>query len=58
MRLINLREWKEGLLKAGTLSNPGKSFFLRLAARAVRDVNNMQDKSGFSYAQKSMIGCS
>lgn len=47
VRLINVREWKEGLLKSSTLPNPENSFFLRLLAHAVRDVNNMREKTGF-----------
>lgn len=51
VRLINSREWQEGLLKSGTLPNPGKIFFLRLVARVVREVNKMRDKKGLSYAR-------
>ena len=55
VKLKNWSEWQEGLLKSGTLPNPRKTFFLRIAARAVRDANNMGDKIGLSYAQKCMI---
>ena len=57
VRLIDSRQWKEGLLKSGKLPNPGKLFFLKLAARVIRDVNKMRDKNGLTYAQKSMIRC-
>jgi hypothetical protein len=37
--------------------NPGKEFFLRLAADAVRDVNLMRDENGLTYSRKAMIRC-
>ncbi|CDF38688.1 unnamed protein product [Chondrus crispus] len=40
---------------SGKLKNPGKGFFLKLAANAVREVNNQRDKNGVSFARKSMI---
>ncbi|EGZ12175.1 hypothetical protein PHYSODRAFT_515705 [Phytophthora sojae] len=42
---------------SGKLQNPGKTFFLQLAADAVRDVNHQKDKNGMSYARKAMIRC-
>ena len=42
---------------SGKLKNPGKSFFLRLASRAVREVNAMKDKNGLTYARKAMVRC-
>lgn len=40
---------------SGKLRNPGKAFFLKLAAKAVREVNAQRDKNGVSYARKAMI---
>ena len=37
------------------LKNPGTSFFLQLAAGALRDANNQGDKSDVSYAGETMI---
>ena len=42
---------------SGKLNNPGKRYFLELAAKAVNEVNAQRDKSGMSYARKAMIKC-
>lgn len=42
---------------SGKLTNPGKRFFLQLAADAVEDVNRLVDCDNMSYARKSMIRC-
>ena len=42
---------------SGKLKNPGKRFFLTLAATAVRRVNAMRDDHGITYARKAMIRC-
>lgn len=42
---------------SGKLTNPGKHFFLQLAANAVEDVNRMVDSDNISYARKAMIRC-
>jgi hypothetical protein len=47
--------WNQGWL--GKLKNPGKEYFLHLAADAVRDVNSKRDAYGFSYTRKAMIHC-
>lgn len=52
MSLIQSNEWKDG---SGKLKNPGKRFFLKLAAQAVRDVNMQKDENGLTYARKAMI---
>ncbi len=44
--------WREGY---GALQNPRKSFFLRMAAEAVRRVNEQCDQTGLTYARKAMI---
>jgi len=40
---------------SGKLRNPGKRFFLQLAADAVRAVNAQKDSNGVSYARKAMV---
>lgn len=57
MKLIGSGKWKEGLLESGKLPNPRKKFFSKLAGRVVRDVNQMRDCNGLSYARKAMIRC-
>lgn len=40
---------------SGKLKNPGKGFFLKLAANSIREVNKQRDKNGVPYARKAMI---
>lgn len=47
-------DWKNG---SGKLPNPGKKFFLELAAQAVRDVASQRDSDGVLYVRKAMIRC-
>ena len=42
---------------SGKLKNLGKAYFLQLAATAVRNVNQMRDENGESYARKAMRLC-
>ena len=42
---------------SGKLLNPGKGFFLQLAADTIEDVNQLIDCDNMSYARKSMIRC-
>lgn len=39
------------------LSNPGATFFLRLAVDSFKDLNKHRDEEGFTYACKAMIMC-
>ena len=52
MDMISQGLWKDS---AGKVHNPGKSYFLQLAARCVRDVNRERDEDGISFARKAMI---
>ena len=52
MNMIREGKWKDS---SGKIANPGKSFFLKLAADAVRDVNRQRDGDGLTYARKAMI---
>ena len=42
---------------SGKLTNPGKRFFLELAAEVTREINTRRDDSGMSLAQKAMVRC-
>lgn len=37
------------------IPDPGKTYFLKLAAECVREVNKQQDSEGISYSRKAMI---
>ena len=52
MQMIKLNKWKDS---SGKIANPGKTYFLRLAARCVRKVNEQRDADGLRYARKAMI---
>jgi hypothetical protein len=47
-------QWASG---SGALQNPGKTFFLHVAAKAVQRVNVIRDANGIGYARKAMIRC-
>jgi hypothetical protein len=47
-------QWASG---SGAIQNPGKTFFLHLAAKAVQLVNAMHDADGIGYARKALIRC-
>ena len=59
--LIEGDQWKNNIRVdgswSGKLKNPGKSFFLKLAADSVRDVNRQTDVNGMNFARKAMIRC-
>ena len=42
-------------LASGKIPNPGKYFYLRLAAAAVREINAMRDKDCLRFARKAVI---
>ncbi|OWZ11720.1 hypothetical protein PHMEG_00015218, partial [Phytophthora megakarya] len=52
-------EWQNANRKdgswSGKLKNPGKKFFLSLAADCVREVNSQRDKHGLNYERKAMV---
>ena len=54
MKQIANGQWQD---KSGKMINPGWTFFLRIAAEAVRRVNSMRDEHGISYSRKAMIRC-
>ncbi|CAM6103572.1 unnamed protein product [Calypogeia fissa] len=53
LEMIKNNTW----LGSGKLKNPGKSFFLKLAASSVHHVNTLRDNNGITYARKAMIRC-
>ncbi len=59
--MIRLEAWQDVPRADGTwsgkLKNPGKRFFLQLAADAIEDVNRQVDIDNMSFARKSMIRC-
>lgn len=57
MDCVKERFWREGGNgeESGRLRNPGKKFFPNLAADSVREVSNVGDACGMSYARKAMI---
>eukprot|EP00644_Phytophthora_capsici_P005978 jgi/Phyca11/98043/e_gw1.2.1094.1 len=61
IELIEEEAWQNKKRSDGTwsgkLKNPGKHFFLALAAKAVRQVNSQRDKNNVNYARKAMIRC-
>ncbi len=46
---------KNGEKPSGKLENPGKRFFLKLAADSIRDVKSQKDNHGISYTRKAMV---
>lgn len=51
------QDFTTGTNASGMLRNPGKSYYLRLAAECVQEVNDMKDSSGMSLCRKAMIKC-
>lgn len=60
-QMITSGEWKDQGAGnsgwSGKLGNPGKKFFLKLAADCVRSVNARRDETGMTYAGKAMTRC-
>lgn len=60
VRLATKRQEENKKPKAnasGKLPQPGKEFFLRLAVKCCRRVNDMKDEDGVSLVRKGMIRC-
>ena len=55
MELVEDQKWKSNIREDGKLKNPGKSYFLKYAADAVRDINKQMNVNGMNYARKAMI---
>lgn len=55
--MIKKNEWVDWKTGSGKLPNPGKTFYLKLAADVMREVGNARDKEGVSLTRKAMIGC-
>ncbi|KAL0217568.1 hypothetical protein RCL1_008149 [Eukaryota sp. TZLM3-RCL] len=54
MRMIQNNEWSAS---SGKLPNPGKTFFLQLAADTIQEVNAVKDLQGIGFGRKAMIRC-
>ena len=52
MQMIMDKKWAVG---SGKIPNPGRTFFLNLAIKAVNAVNMQRDSDAVSYARKAMI---
>ena len=52
MQMIKPNKWKDS---SGKIANPGKTYFLKLAARSIRQVNQQRDDDGLTYARRAMI---
>ena len=59
LKAIEEGKWndKKNPRGSGNIINPGKRFFLKLAANCVRDVNRQRTSEGITYARKAMIRC-
>lgn len=57
MQAIRDGNWMQGTGSSGALANPGKSFYLKLAAECVHLANAETTKDGMNYARKAMILC-
>ena len=59
LEMIKGKEWQGNREDgpSGKLKNPGKKWFLKLAADSVEAVNRQTDRNGVNYARKAMIRC-
>ena len=61
LELIQQESWQNRPRNNGQwsdkLTNPGKRFFLQLAANSIEDVNRQIDIDNMLYARKSLIRC-
>ena len=61
VEMIKEEQWQNNVRSngnwSGKLRNPGKSYFLQLAADAVRRVNVMRDENNEKYSRKAMRLC-
>ena len=52
MQMVMEGRWTDG---SGKLANPEKSYFLRIACAAVREVNEQKDNEGMKFPGKEMV---
>lgn len=57
MESVEKAEWTNWKSGSGKLPNPGKPFFLKLAAEVIREVGVMRDSEGMLYTRKAMMRC-
>ena len=56
LEMITKNEWIDWRSGSGKLTNPGKTFYLKLSAAVIREVENEKDSDGVSFVRKAMIG--
>lgn len=56
-KCINDDPRKGNVNASGKLTNPGKKYFLTLAANVIQGANEIVDEEGLNLAQKSMMRC-
>ena len=56
LEMITKNEWIDWRSGSGKLTNPGKTFYLKLSAAVIRDVENEKDSDWVSFIRKAMIG--
>ncbi len=56
-RIVMTNNWMTGPNSPGKLWNPGKLFYMNLAAQRVNEVNSRCDSDGNSLVRKAMIRC-
>ena len=57
IELIRDNQWSAGPRSSGKLPNPGKRFYMSLAAESVGYINSMVDNDGMRLVRKAMIRC-
>lgn len=57
MDMISNKMWTDPRAGSGRLINPGKQFFLSMAADVVRTVGQQRDKDGILYTRKALVRC-
>lgn len=56
LEMIKKKKWDDWKRGSGKLTNPGKIFYLKLAASMIRDVGDEKDRDRVSYVRNAMIG--
>ena len=54
---IMAEEYLHGLKSSGKIQNPGKQYYMKLAAKCVEEINLKKNRNGNSIVRKAMIRC-
>ena len=54
---IIAKHYLDGPKSSGKIQNPGKQYYMKLAAKCVEEVNLKKDRNGNSIVRKAMIRC-